>query len=229
MSPALMQRLETAASRMLAWFERDPFGRRLLRGEVTRAEYAGFLAQSYHYVRWTMPLLESAGAQLRASRPALAEAFLVKAREEDGHERWILRDLRALGLSAAEVAASAPSRGVEAYVAWNRMIAESPQAIGLLGTAYVLEVASDRVAGKIAGGLVERSRIPGVSGAVRFLRGHAAADPGHVAELNVILEREVRPEDEEIVGLTGELTALSYLGLAGAPGAAAATPRAEGV
>lgn len=148
----LTRRLESSAARMVAWFEGDDFGRRLLEGTVTAGEYAGFLVQSYHYVRWTKPLLEAASAQLRADRPLLSEAFAVKAREESGHDRWILRDLRELGVGAAVVTTIAPSRGVEAYVAWNRMIAGSRLAIGLLGTAYVLERASDRVAGCIAQG-----------------------------------------------------------------------------
>lgn len=67
-----------------------------------------------------------------------------------------------------------------------------------------------------------RSGIAGIAGAVSFLAGHGEADPGHVAELQEVIARHVLEPEEEIVALSGDLTALSYLDLVSPPATAPA-------
>jgi pyrroloquinoline quinone (PQQ) biosynthesis protein C len=198
---------------MIRWLQTDSFGRRLIAGEVSADEYRGFLVQTYHYVRWTSPLLRAAAQRLSRDRPLLAQIYLAKI-EENGHDAWILRDLRYLGTSAAEVVSSTPPRGVESYVAWNRMVAEAGQPVGLLGTAYVMERVGEELAGRVARNLVAHSGIQGIEQAVSFLEGHAAVDAGHVEDVAAAVDEFVRPDEEEIVVLSAQLTALSYRDLA---------------
>lgn len=214
MISTVVQQLESAATRMIRWFQTDSFGRRLVAGEVSADEYARFLIQTYHYIRWTTPLQSKAAERLRHDRPLLAQIFQLKAKEADGHDAWLLRDLRALGWSPREVMDTTASKGVEAYVAWNRLVAEAGPAVGLLGTGYVLERVGEKLAAEAARNLLVRSRIPEIRRAVSFLHGHAKTDPGYVEEVVGAITEFVLPEEERMVVLCGRLTALSYLDLA---------------
>ena len=78
---------------------------RLFDGIIDAESYAAWLAQTYHYVRWTQPLLARAGRQMKrlGRYPALAELLLQKSSEEHGHEQWLLADLKRLGWTRERV------------------------------------------------------------------------------------------------------------------------------
>ena len=64
---------------------RTPAARRLFEGSIDAEGYAHYLVQTYHYVRWTTPLLAEAGQRMkRLGAPPLAELLLQKATEERG-------------------------------------------------------------------------------------------------------------------------------------------------
>jgi len=212
-SGAMSAAVHAEALQLHGWFNADPFGRRLVSGEVSRDEYVAFLVQTYHYVRWTRPLMVSGARNAGAGRDELRRLFAQKAAEEAGHERWVLSDLHALGVPEEEVREAPPCAAVRVYLSWNRWVAGSGPPVALLGTAYVLESTSAAFADLIAGGLVERSSIPGVETAVRFLRGHGAADPGHERELAALLDRVALEEEREMVVLSARVTVRAYQGL----------------
>src|SRR6185369_5388647 len=90
----------------------------LLRGSATTADYATWIVQTYHYVAVTSPLLLQASEALaRSGRyPELAALYREKAREEAGHDRWALRDLRAIQGDPVGDGLPGPSPAVEAYI-----------------------------------------------------------------------------------------------------------------
>ncbi|XYH94750.1 hypothetical protein ACMHYB_44060 [Sorangium sp. So ce1128] len=102
--------LDQEVAALLIRLDADPAARRLYDGTTTASDYAAFLEQIYHYVRWTRPLCAHAGARLAArcignpdescaadGRGIVAALLLRKAEEESGHEQWALDDLAALG------------------------------------------------------------------------------------------------------------------------------------
>ncbi|MCP3139291.1 iron-containing redox enzyme family protein [Pyxidicoccus xibeiensis] len=212
MTTELIRNLEQEAKSLVTALDVHPEARRLFEGTADAEQYAGYLVQTYHYVRWTAPLLGLAGRRmLRLGRhPMLAELLVQKSREESGHERWLLADLRALGWSQERVEATPACAAVRAYVNWNRFTAEAGMPTAFLGTAYMLEHLSVERAGLAAERLVARGAIPNVRRAVTFLRGHAGADGDHVAELASVLSRLEDPAEQEALLLSARTTRALY-------------------
>jgi pyrroloquinoline quinone (PQQ) biosynthesis protein C len=212
MSTELIVKLEQEAHALVRELDAHPDARSLFEGTADAARYASYLVQSYHYVRWTAPLLGLAGRRmLRLGRhPALATLLVQKAKEESGHERWLLSDLRALGWTKERVEVTPACAAVRAYVNWNRFTSEAGVPTAFLGTAYVLEHLSVVRAGLAAERLVARGAIPGIHRAVTFLRGHAGADEGHVAELASVLRILEDPAEREAILLSATTTRALY-------------------
>ena len=211
MSKDWMDTLDQEADALIAGIEDDPAARRLFEGTLTAAEYAGFLEQTYHYVRWTRPLCARAGARLAAEGGGpIADLLLHKAAEEEGHEQWALEDIAALGGDPNMARRAAQTPATKAYIAWSRFTVEAGPPAAFLGTAYVLEVLSVRRAGKAAENLEARSGIRGIAQATRFLRGHAGADEGHVAELQAWFAGITDAEAREAISLSARVTRALY-------------------
>lgn len=212
MSEHLVSELMGEVEHLIEDVAREPAALRLLEGRASIEEYAAFLEQTYHYVCWTRPLLARAGARLAAQgrAPGLAALLTQKAGEEDGHERWALDDLAALGRDADAIRAARPGAAAEAYIAWNRYCVEEGAPEAFLGTAFILEALSARYAGEAAERLAARSGIPGIEGAVRFLRGHADADGEHTAELAALLRAVGDAEARAAISLSARVTRALY-------------------
>ena len=215
MNTDLLTLLENESQALIRQLDTHPRVRQLFEGTLDAEAYAYYLVQTYHYVRWTTPLLALAGRRMvvQGRHPVLASLLLHKAKEETGHERWLLADLHNLGWSTEAVEHAPRSAAVEAYVAWNRFTAEAGSPSAFLGTAYVLEALSAGRAGAAARSLLERSGIPGIHRAVTFLRGHGDADEGHVAELATLLGSLTDPEESEALLLSARTTRALYPGL----------------
>ncbi|WP_163995039.1 iron-containing redox enzyme family protein [Pyxidicoccus caerfyrddinensis] len=212
MSTKLIVKLEQQANRLVRELDGHPEARSLFEGTADAASYANYLAQSYHYVRWTAPLLGLAGRRMQrlGHHPTLAALLVQKAKEESGHERWLLSDLRALGWTKERVEATPACAAVRAYVSWNRFTAEAGVPTAFLGTAYVLEHLSVVRAGLAAERLVARGAIPDIHRAVTFLRGHAGADGDHVAELASVLDTLQDAAEQEAILLSATATRALY-------------------
>src|ERR1700746_1283868 len=78
-----------------------PRGRRTLRHGAPRSLYLDFLAEAYHHVKHTFPLLALAAS--RTSDERYQDALVEYMEEERGHEKWILNDIGALGGNPAAV------------------------------------------------------------------------------------------------------------------------------
>jgi hypothetical protein len=212
---SLVETLDSAVAGLLDALDEQPTARRLLAGNVDIDEYAVFLEQTYLYVRHTRPLLRRAGQRLGALRRAapLAQLFLQKADEEDGHEKWVLADLDAINRSIDERRPPLPSHAVAAYIAWNHFQVEAGSPLGFLGTAYVLESLSRACAGMTVKNLITKNHIPGIAHGVRFLKGHADADDDHREVLRCALGVISLPSDREAIALSAAVTATLYLGI----------------
>src|SRR5689334_8972251 len=82
----------------------------------SRELYLDFLAQAYHHVRHTFPLLALAASMTRD--PRYQEAPVTSMNEERAHEKCTLHDIRAMGADADKVAhvkPGIPCRALGAY------------------------------------------------------------------------------------------------------------------
>lgn len=183
----------------------------VIRGDASREEYVAFLAATYHYVRWSGPILAATAEGIaRSGRlPWLSAVMNRKAGEESPHDRWLLHDLAGCGENPELIKAAPVPTAVRAYVAWSLTRAEEGSP-GFLGAAYALEVISMERATRAAQNLVARRAIPGIEDAVSFLRGHGEADPGHVEALHDAFRRLDDPRDQAAVALSASVLRALY-------------------
>jgi hypothetical protein len=221
--------LAREAAALVEALDRDPLVGAVIRGEASRAAYVHFLRGTYHYIRWSGPLLAETAAGMRRRPGAgcrwLIELLDAKTSEEAAHDLWVLADLRRLGENVELLKAASPPPAVVAYVAHSRSLAEAGSA-GYLGAAYVLELISARRAGRAARNLRVGAGIAGIEDALSFLEGHADADTGHVAVLEGVLRRIDDPQDQDDLWLAAKqlrrLYPLFFVPERGEPPAAAA-------
>src|SRR5437879_5723437 len=111
---ALLQDTEAERERFLAL----PLLRHAVTMGVPRAPYLDFLAQAYHHVRHTCPLLALAYAHCGGRDAAYRAALLTYLGLEQGHEEWVLDDISALGGDAERVRSAAPQSPCKAMVGY---------------------------------------------------------------------------------------------------------------
>jgi hypothetical protein len=203
--------LDREADTLIASLDRHPVARALFEGTIGAAPYASYLEQTEHYVGVAEHLLRASGERLLATgrHGALARLLIEKSREERGHEGWARDDRRALGLGAL---GSGPNVAVRAYVSYHLFQAEIGSGAAFLGTAYVLEALSARRAPVAVQNILAQRNIPGIEGAVTFLREHGDADQDHLAGLAAHLRGFTDPEEVEAILHSARSTRLFFPG-----------------
>ena len=172
---------------------RAPIIQGCLRGEVSLASYLAFLEQAYHHVRHTVPLLRACKAALPQRlgwlRPALDEYVL----EEQGHEEWILDDIRACGGDAQAVRHGRPDHAAEVMVAYAYDTIARGNPLGFLGMVHVLEGTSVSLALLAADQIQKPLGLP--DAAFSYLRSHGTLDREHTAHFALLMDRVDDPAD----------------------------------
>ena len=174
-----------------------PAIQRCLSGDVTRDLYLAFLAQAYHHVRHTVPLLMAVGARLPDRHAGLRDEILHYLEEETGHEQWILNDIEFAGGDRAAAAASLPAIATDAMVAYAYDMVMRRNPVGFFGMVYVLEGTSVSMALRAADRIQQTLGLPGE--AFSYLRSHGTLDQEHVQHLAGILARLDSPDDRDAV------------------------------
>ena len=174
-----------------------PLIQNALRGNVTRANYLEFLAQAYHHVRHTVPLLMSCGARLSDDLGWLRTAIVAYIDEEAGHEEWILADIDHAGGDAAAVRRSAPSHATEVMVSYAYDGIQRRNPVVFFGMAHVLEGTSVQLASLAAETLREALDLP--ERAFTYLTSHGTLDIEHTKVFADLVNRFDRREDQEAV------------------------------
>jgi len=131
-----------------------------MRGNLSKETYIGYLSEAYHFVKHTVPLVETVQARLAADRFALHDALSDFALEKKGHEKWILHDIKAAGSDADKVRDSAPSKATEEFLAYAYETARQVNPVGFFGMIYVIEGTGAGIASATAGKLMASLDLP---------------------------------------------------------------------
>lgn len=151
---------------------------------LTLERWAWRICGQYHLTTSTPGLLAEAEEKFRAAgRPALAEWAADRRREESGHDKLALRDLRALGLDAEAVVERVKPPAAMAMVEWfRRAVRDHALPLGAVAYAHTVE----RLALRYGQAYVDRVRalLPKGVDATRCLRIHSAvgSDVSHVQD-----------------------------------------------
>jgi len=155
---------------------------RLARPELTLAGYAAALIGAYHTSVDTPRNLRRAAKRFEdLGRPEVAAYLEVRAREETGHDRLALKDLRALGVPGERLVANYMPEGIAPLCKHFDELCVQDYPIGCIGYSYCLE----RIAALKQESDIDKVQAlcPGPD-ATRFLRSHSClgSEVSHVEE-----------------------------------------------
>ena len=157
--------------------------KRLARPDPTVAGYIVALVGAYHTSVDTPRNLRRAASRFNElGRPEVAAYLEERAREETGHDRLALKDLRALGVPGERLVANFIPEGIKPLCQRFDDLCAEEYPIGCIGYSYCLE----RIAALKQETDIERVRAlcPDGVDATRFLRSHSSlgSEANHVAE-----------------------------------------------
>lgn len=166
-----------------------------LRGEVSLPSYVAFLTQAYHHVHHTVPLLRACKAALPATHRWLEEPLEEYIEEEQGHDLWILDDIRACGGNADAVRDGAPAHATEVMVAYAYDSIARRNPLAFFGMVHVLEGTSVSLALMAADQIQKPLGLP--DAAFSYLRSHGTLDQEHTAHFELLMDQIESPRDQE--------------------------------
>jgi pyrroloquinoline quinone (PQQ) biosynthesis protein C len=166
-------------------FRAIPIIQEVMRGGATHAMYLDFLGQAYHHVTHTFPLLALAASRTREL--SYQKALLSYMNEEQGHDEWILEDIRSLGGDAEAVRNNKSGAACQIMVAYSYYAVEYIDPYALLGSVHVLEGMSAALADLAASSIQKSLSVNGDAG-FSYLRSHGAIDIGHVAFFKALVD-----------------------------------------
>lgn len=168
-----------------------------LRGEVSLPSYLAFLREAYHHVRHTVPLLGACKAALPARNRWLEGPLDEYVEEEQGHDQWILDDIRACGGDAEAVRDGLPGHATEVMVAYAYDTIARRNPLGFFGMVHVLEGTSVSIALMAADQIQKPLGLP--DSAFSYLRSHGTLDREHTAHFERLMERVQEPADQDAI------------------------------
>ena len=175
----------------------SPLIQSALQGKVDVSSYSAFLAQAFHHVSHTVPLLMACGARLPARLEWLRGAMAEYIEEEYGHQEWILNDIKACGGDAEAVRHGRPALATELMVStmYDRINRLNP--VSMLGMIFVLEGTSIELATNAANTLQASLKLP--EAAFSYLSSHGALDQEHMKFYEKLVNRLDDDDDKACV------------------------------
>ncbi len=168
-----------------------------VQGDVNKKRYLAFLAQAYHHVKHTVPLLMACGSRLSDSQVWLQRAIAEYIEEEIGHEQWILNDIEAAGGDRNAVRNSLPAFETQVMVAYAYDGIQRRNPLSFFGLVHVLEGTSIALATQAAGRIQQGLGLP--DSAFSYLRSHGDLDIEHVQFFEKLMDRVEDPTDQQTI------------------------------
>jgi pyrroloquinoline quinone (PQQ) biosynthesis protein C len=167
-----------------------------LAGRISRATYLAYLAQAYHHVRHTVPLMRIARSGL-AAKPMLIDALDDYIAEEEGHEQWILNDIHAAGGDADAVVRDGPSPATARMVDHAYATLRDGNPAAFFGMVFVLEGTSIALASNGAEAVRASLALP--RSAFTYLTSHGALDQDHMRFFEALVNGLADPADQDAI------------------------------
>ncbi|MEV3928267.1 iron-containing redox enzyme family protein [Streptomyces sp. NPDC049944] len=206
----------------------------LWRPEDMLPRYRHYLCTMHAVVRASVPLmlralerstlLDACGDPLGAPLAAYLREHI---QEEEGHDTWLLEDIRAAGSPPQDALGPMPGPVVAALAGAQYYWIEHHHPVALLGYIAVLEGYAP--AADLTSRIASTTGLPDT--ALRTVREHAALDTGHLDELYALLDRLPLTRDQEsdvTVSAMHSLDALTRLFVRLGRSGAAPPPRGAG-
>jgi len=178
-----------------------------LQGNISRETYVAYLAEAYHHVKHTVPLLMAMGGRIPERKAWIRKAIADYIQEEFGHEEWILNDIAAAGGDKEAARLSKPRHATEMMVAYNYDYIARKNPVGFFGMVFMLESTSMQIATQGATALKKGLNLP--QSAFTYLFSHGALDAEHMEFFKETVNLLADPQDHDaIVEVAGAAFAL---------------------
>jgi len=178
-------------------FLRTPFLLDGVAGRLRLDSYIAFLTQAYYHVRQTVPLFMACGSRLPERLGWLRGAVAEYIDEEQGHDEWILNDIRACGGDWEAVRQGRPNTATEVMIAYAYDNVYRGNPVGLFGMVLVLEGTSVSLATRAAEALAASLKLP--REAFSYLLSHGSLDQSHIEFFRQLMNRLSAREDQDAV------------------------------
>jgi hypothetical protein len=166
-------------------------------GKISRETYLAYLAEAFHHVSHTVPLLTAARNRMDVAHVAFRAALDDYIEEETGHEQWIINDIRAAGGDADAALLCAPNFSTELMVAYVYDYVSRINPMGMFGMVYVLEGTSIALATHGAGA-VSKSLGLGPE-CFSYLSSHGSLDQEHMTFFEGLMNTIDDPYDQAAI------------------------------
>ncbi|MDP6952606.1 MAG: hypothetical protein QGF53_07565 [Alphaproteobacteria bacterium] len=184
-------------------------GCELQESAATLPKYVFNLVGAYHNSRRTPGHFRQAAARLREiGRDEIADYLERHAIEETGHDRLVIKDLRALGLPAESILEGLVPTGVRPLNAYFDGLAADDYPIGVIGYSYCFE--STAALNEEAEVKALQALCPEGIDASRFLRTHSGlgSEVDHVVDMIDVIASLPADDRTRIVRATYETAKL---------------------
>lgn len=168
-----------------------------LTGRISLDTYIAYLAEAYHHVKHTVPLMRAARAALRPGQEWLIPALDEYIEEEEGHEEWILNDIRHAGGNEEAVRHGTPRAATQAMVDEAYRFIRDENAAGFFGMVYVLEGTSTAIA--THGAEAVRKSLNLSKSCFTYLTSHGSLDIQHMEFFRTLMNRVTDPADQQAI------------------------------
>ncbi len=168
-----------------------------VQGRITRDTYLAYLAQAYHHVSHTVPLLTAARNGMDARHAVFREALDEYIAEETGHEQWILNDIARAGGDAEAVRTNGPAPATEMMVAYAYDYIARINPMGMFGMVFVLEGTSIALATAGAGAVAKALGLG--PECFSYLSSHGALDQEHMGFFAKLMDQVEDPDDQAAI------------------------------
>lgn len=185
-----------------------------LRGRISRDTYLAYLAEAYHHVKHTVPLMQAAVAALRPHQMWMKPALDEYIAEERGHEQWILEDIAAAGGDAAAVRSGMPRPATEFMVSYIYDYVTRINPAGLFGMVLVLEGTSIELASRGAAAI--QTSLGLGDECFHYLTSHGALDVEHMKFFESLMNQVHSKDDQAAIIHVARRMYLLFGGLFGA-------------
>ncbi len=195
--PDFYQRLLTETEQQRSELLSLPFIQHGAKGELALESYVAFLAQAYHHVKHTTPLLMACGSRIPHDKEEIRNAMAEYIEEEVGHQEWILNDINACGSDAEAVRNSQPGFAADVMCSYAYNMVDRRNPLGFLGMVLVLEGTSIRVATAAAEKLQSSLNLPNT--AFSYLSSHGSLDISHMDFYEKLVNQINDPADQQAI------------------------------
>ena len=167
-------------------FETNPVVLDAVANGMSIERYRKLLLELYHVVWHFNPVCAAAASRIPDEHRQVRYFLYELMHEESGHEEWVMNDLEAVGVGAADTRGHAPSLHTLALTGYNYWAADRRHPCSVLGMMYTLEVIASVYGGTFSSAIRESLLLEGDRG-VSFISSHAEMDAEHMIELRKIL------------------------------------------